>query len=103
MQAASENMIQWGYFPVEKKQQNSYKRFTEVELVALIDRVVKQTPEIAIWNVTQVEQDAGITDPEDPKRSIKYGLVSMHGSHQRADRDFIDLDALVRNVANSID
>ena len=102
LDAVFDNLVAWGIFPVDKKAHTSYRRFTDKELLALIERVVKETPEVAIWNVTQVEQDAGITDPEDPKRSVRYGFVSRYDGPP-ADRDFIDLDALIRNIYNGID
>lgn len=67
----------------------------------VIKKLIFDTPEIAIWNVTQVEINEGITDPEDPRRKVKYGLVGR-GIGIPEGRDFIDLDALARNVYNLI-
>jgi hypothetical protein len=77
---------------------SSYRVFIDEQAVLnLIDHLIKDTPEIAIWNVTQKEQYNGITDARDPQREIKNILISRC-SIPPEDDDFIDLDALVRNI-----
>ncbi len=82
----------------EKKSVGSYLSTTPAEAKKLIHDLVFNTPEIAIWNVTKREQDNGITDPNDEKRTVKYAFCSSDGTSSRQDVDFIDLDALVMNV-----
>ena len=82
----------------DKKVIDSYKTIGNKELKSLIDDLIKNTPEVAIWNVTQVEQNNGITDPKDEKRTVKFAATSRFGPMQPEDNDFIDLDALSMNV-----
>ena len=54
-----------------KHDYQSYRTFdTYKELDQLIEHLIKSTPEISIWNVTQIEQDNGITNAEDPNRTV---------------------------------
>lgn len=88
-----------GIFNAEGKNVlDNYKGFEEVELRDLLKNLVFNTPEIQIWNVTQVEQDNGIKLWDDKKRTIKYAATSRYGAMQSEDNDFIDLDALRSNV-----
>lgn len=81
---------------------NSYLEFEAKDFIKLIKDLIFNTPEIAIWNVTQVEQNNGITDPNDEKRTIKFTGTSRYGSMQDEDNSFIDLDALRMNICNMI-
>lgn len=53
------------------------------------------------WNLTKVEIDQGITDPDSEDRPVKFSFTSSHGG-PAADHDFIDLDALLGNVARDM-
>ena len=86
----------------KKKTPGAYRKMDVEEISALIKFLVFEIPEIAIWNVTKLEQDNGITDPNDEKRTIKYSFVSATGSNTSEDRDFIDLDALRGNVTQML-
>lgn len=85
----------------EKREYASYLEMQNEHIYTLVNDLIKQTPEVAIWNVTKYEQDMGITDPNDPNRPVKFGFVSRD-SGPKADFDFIDLDALCRNVVNML-
>lgn len=81
----------------EKKQTLSYRQ-VDIELVKnLIKDCIFKTS-ASKWNITKVELDNGIEKHDDPKRSVKFAFVDRYGSYQKADNDFIDLDALERNV-----
>ncbi len=84
-----------------KQNVKSYKEVDNDQLYNLIKDLVYSTPEIAIWNLTQYELDKGFTDPDDDNRPI-LGLIVGRGVNPQPDYDFIDLDALVRNVTNLI-
>ena len=84
-----------------KLETKSYKHFTDDELYKFVKDIIFNVKEIALWNVTKIEQDNGITDPEDPNRSVKFSFVSRN-SCPAPDLDFIDLDALHRNVLNML-
>lgn len=79
-----------------------YAEITVEKLDALLEELIHKTPEVNIWNVTQVEQEMGITDPEDEKRTVKFGSADRHGNHQSEDYSFIDLYALHNNVLTLI-
>lgn len=85
----------------DKLSVSSYKVTNVEEIRKVIKDLVFNVPEIAIWNVTQIEIDNGISDPEDPKRTIRYSFAGR-GIKSKADVDFIDLDALRRNMENII-
>lgn len=68
----------------------------------LVKDLIFNTPEIAIWNVTQVEQNVGITDPKDEARTVKFAGTSRYGAMQEQDLSFIDLDALSQNVCKML-
>lgn len=66
-----------------------YLDLTYDEIVEFINTHTKNIPEFMLWN----ERKNGNQSP--------FGFVSAY-SHPVPDDDFIDLDALVRNVANDI-
>jgi hypothetical protein len=86
----------------KKKTTGAYLQMDYQKIIELIKDLVFNTPEIAIWNVTKFEQDKGITDPNDEKRTVKFAAVSIDGPLQPEDRDFIDLDALRMNVSGML-
>lgn len=86
----------------EKRNSKGYAVLENSEIQKIVEDLIFNTPEIQIWNVTQVEQDNGITRHDDPKRTIKFAATSMAGPLQSQDRDFIDLDALRQNVCGMI-
>ncbi len=86
----------------KKKQNNSYLSISPTEMKSLINDLIFNTPEIAIWNITKFEQDQGFTDPNDKDRPIKLAFTSSDGPMQSEDRDFIDLDALSNNVCGML-
>lgn len=77
---------------------DDYLEITEDKLKVLINDLIFNTPEVAIWNVTKTEQTAGITDPTDEKRTVKFGGADRTGPWETADNSFIDLYALEQNV-----
>ena len=102
LDAVSKKIDELKLFASDRKQSyDSYNSFTCKELQEIIGAIVHIVPEVAIWNVTKVEQDNGITSPDDPNRSVKMSFVSRF-SITDADKDFIDLDALSRNVINFV-
>jgi len=92
------------------KDENDYtdaynvRLYTHIErdkLHALLARIRDNVPSFNKLNITKVELDNGITDPNDPKRSLKMGFVGRRISNPR-DHDFIDLDACIRNAERLI-
>lgn len=84
---------------VKKKAADTYIHVDREELRTLIDRMCKHVHDIQIWNVTQWEIDQGITDANSPRRKVKFGVSNATTPE---DKDFIDLDALSRNIFNMV-
>ena len=82
----------------EKYSMDSFLEVNRSELMSLLEDLIFNTPEISIWNVTKMEQDKGIKDYKDKRRTIKISVTSRYGKMQSADLEFIDLDALRQNV-----
>lgn len=100
LEAAQKHIVKM-YDESDKKSIQSYKSRSLKDISSCIKSVIFDVPEIAIWNVTQVEIDNGITDPDDPSRSVRFGMVGR-GITTPEDKDFIDLDALHRNVLEQV-
>lgn len=62
---------------------------------------LKNIPSIDKLNITHVEEIHGITNSNDPNRSARFILTGKGISNKR-DREFIDLDALIRNIYNLV-
>ena len=76
MDALEKRMIELNIFKdSEKKSGGSYLSIDTKELEAFLTNLIKHTPEIAMWNITQKELDMGITDAEDDNRPVKWGAV----------------------------
>lgn len=62
---------------------------------------VNSIPEIRALNLSMVEREAGIVDPDDSRRSVKYRVTTMYDTIDKDTwkTDFIDLDALVGNLS----
>lgn len=62
---------------------------------------VNSIPEIRALNLSMVEREAGIVDPDDTRRSGKYRVTTMYDKTDKDTwkTDFIDLDALVGNLS----
>lgn len=62
---------------------------------------VNSIPEIRALNLSMVEREAGIIDPDDTRRSGKYRVTTMYDKTDKDTwkTDFIDLDALVGNLS----
>lgn len=62
---------------------------------------VNSIPEIRALNLSMVEREAGIVDPDDIRRSVKYRATTMYDMIDKDawKTDFIDLDALVGNLS----
>ena len=62
---------------------------------------VNSIPEIRALNLSMVEREAGIIDPDDIRRSVKYRATTMYDKIDKDTwkTDFIDLDALVGNLS----
>lgn len=67
-----------------------YVSMTYRELVDFLEKGLKAIPEFVLWN----ERKSGNQSP--------YKFISRYDNEVNPDDDFIDLDALIRNVANSI-
>ena len=67
-----------------------YKKFTYEDLKWFLGKELKAIPEFLLWN----ERKNG--------NKAQYKLVGRFSNENNPDDDFIDLDALIRNVANSI-
>lgn len=99
------------FLSTEKKQTKSYKEIKEDELYPIIKDICYNVHEITKWNISKRELDMGITDWQSDDRSVRFSAVfcgednkgNLHMSYPPADRDFIDLDALVRNVTNKLE
>jgi len=81
---------------------NSMIQTSEEKICLIINDLINKTPEIAIWNVTQAEQNAGIIDPLDKNRTIKFNAACRMGPMQSDDMSFIDLSALEHNVCKTL-
>ncbi len=77
---------------------DNHVEFTSKQINSLLEDLIFNTPEIAIWNVSKSERKKGITDPNDPKRTVTFSATSRHGQMQPDDQGFIDLHALQMNV-----
>lgn len=90
-------------FKTSKKiSMDSFLEITEDNLRNLVKDLIFNTSEISIWNITKIEQDKGITDYKDKKRTVKIAATSRYGKMQSEDLSFIDLDALRKNVCNML-
>jgi hypothetical protein len=78
---------------------NEMAEFGFRELIDYIEPLMLGIPELTKWNLSQHEIGLGFTDADDPKRPIKYSFSSRCDG-PKPEYDFIDLDALVRNVAS---
>lgn len=102
IEALSKRIDEKGIFEsTEKKSMQSYKEIDGQEIFKLVTDLCHNTPEVAVWNITQYELDKGFTDPNDVNRPVKFGTSSRY-DHPKAHYDFIDLDALARNATNMI-
>ena len=66
---------------------------------------VNSIPEIRALNLSMVEREAGIVDPDDIRRSGKYRVTTMYDMIDKDTwkTDFIDLDALVGNLSSEFE
>lgn len=67
-----------------------FEKFTYKNLKNFLDRELKKIPEFLLWN----ERKNG--------NQSQYKFTDRYSKDDNPDDDFIDLDALIRNVANSI-
>ena len=67
-----------------------YEHFTYKRLKDFLGRELRRIPEFLAWN----ERKNG--------NQSQYKFIDRYGTKNNPDDDFIDLDALIRNVANSI-
>jgi len=67
-----------------------YEEFTYKRLMDFLGRNLKAIPEFLLWN----ERKNG--------NQSEYKFTDRYSKDDNPDDDFIDLDALIRNVANSI-
>lgn len=70
---------------------------TDRELIDIIEPVLKSIPEFNDWNLSKVEREHGISF--DDENRPPFAFISRYGS-PREESDFVDLDALIRNIAN---
>ena len=71
----------------------------------LANYFVNSIPEIRALNLSMVEREAGIVDPDDTRRSGKYRVTTIYDKTDKDTwkTDFIDLDALVGNLSNEFE
>ena len=64
---------------------------------------VNSIPEIRALNISMAEREAGIVDPDDPRRSRKSRITTIYDKSDRDTwkNDFIDLDALAHNLSEA--
>ena len=67
-----------------------YEYFTYKRLMDFLGRELKAIPEFLLWNERKNDNQS------------EYKFVDRYSKDDNPDDDFIDLDALIRNVANSI-
>ena len=67
-----------------------YEKFTYNKLRDYLNRELKKIPEFLLWN----ERKNG--------NQSEYKFIDRYSKDDNPDDDFIDLDALIRNVTNSI-
>jgi len=67
-----------------------YRKMTYKEIKKFLSKELESIPEFMLWN----ERKNG--------NQAKYNFTSRYSKKENPDNDFIDLDALIRNVANSI-
>ena len=67
-----------------------YKKMTYKEIKQLLDKELGSIPQFMLWN----ERKNG--------NKAEHKFVDRYSKDDNPDDDFIDLDALIRNVANSI-
>lgn len=77
-------------FDYEIREKKDYFHASYDELIRILDVGLKKIPEFLKWN----ERKNG--------NQNEYKFVSRYSTNENPDDDFIDLDALIRNVANSI-
>jgi|SRR3990167_1176566 len=80
----NENMGKWS------NDNMGYEKFTYKRLIDFLNRELKRIPEFMLWN----ERKNG--------NQSQYKFTDRYSGEGNPDDDFIDLDALIRNVANSI-
>lgn len=75
----------------------------EKDLYAFCDKLLKSIPEFTELNLTQIEYDNGLRDPEDPNRP-KYAFTSRYDIKDENSwkGDFVDLYAFVNNFCRSL-
>ena len=83
---------------IDKYNGNLYKEISIDELRSIFKNI-KNIPSFSKLNLTKYEIDKGFTDANDDARPVKFG-VSGRGITNQRDKDFIDLDACIRNVLN---
>ena len=86
----------------DKDKIDSLMEMTEDYIAMLVKDLIFNTPEITLWNITQVEQNNGIIDPEDKARTVHYAGTRRYGAMQSNDKSFIDLHALAQNVCKML-
>jgi hypothetical protein len=88
--------------PVFEDAKYGSKSFTRKQLFDLVNGLLN-IPELRKWNLTKTEFDKGI-DPDAPERENIFGSTSRYDTYKDYNvNDFIDLNALVRNIVISIE
>jgi hypothetical protein len=72
------------------KWEKEYNYFSYKDLKNYLESMLKTIPEFLLWN----ERKNG--------NKSQYKFVDRYSTNNNPDDDFIDLDALIRNIANSI-
>lgn len=96
-------------YPLEVAFVDKYKdgimyKIAKKDLFKYVDDMVKRVPELRILNLRQVERDKGLTADDVDNDEIRFRTCPIQGSDgsYSIENDFVDLEALSRNVANSI-
>jgi hypothetical protein len=69
------------------------------ELKELIEPILNSIKEFREWNISRDEWRSGVRDPDDPNRA-SFHFTSRYDPPSEAGSEFIDLGAIIHNVAH---
>lgn len=99
------NYTEFGGYEFPIILQEDEREYTAVE--NFLRKILLVIPEFEQLNITEAEYEAGIQDVNDPRREDGFCFVDRYTPATNAKdeswkQDFIDLDALLRNIANDL-
>jgi hypothetical protein len=77
------------------------QRCTIEELHGILEEHLMNIPEFVDWNLSREEREKGVK-PTDPERLVSRWLFTTFDTDTPPEKDFIGLDALIRNTCNTI-